>query len=136
MNTADMSNIFAVLVNGQAIVEYDRSQSLPAHQRAFLDKMDGDMDEGFTLGGEFIADPDQVQRAQFVAINLVHALKSENDALAAASCAYLASRLPELRQLRADDVAGGTHMDLVFDEEYRKQVNVSFDFGDTVVKPH
>lgn len=131
-----MSDIFAVVINGQAVVEYDRSQSLPAHQRTFLDKMDGDMDEGFTLGGEYIADPEQVQRAQFVAINLIHALKSDNDALVAASCAYLASRLPQLKQLRADDAVGGTHMDLVFDDEYRKQVDVSFDFGDTPTKPH
>ncbi len=98
-----MSDILAVVINGQAVIEYDRSQSLPAHQRTFLDKMDGDMDEGISLGGEFVADPEQVQRAQFVAINLIHALKSDNDALAAASCAYLASRFPQLKQLRADE---------------------------------
>ena len=121
-----MSNIMAVMLNGIAQLEYDRDRLLPDHQAAYLDKMDTKMDAGIVLGEQTITNPDQNQRTQFAAANLVHALKTDDESMAAAMCSYLAIRLPELKQVRIEDNAGEVSIELVFDEEYRKQVAVDF----------
>ena len=121
-----MNNIMAVFLNGIAQLEYDRDKLLPDHQAAYLDKMDARMDAGILIGNETIKSPDQDQRTRFAAANLAHALNAQDEAMAAAMCSYMAIRLPELKQVRIDDQEGEVSIELVFDEEYRKQVAVEF----------
>jgi hypothetical protein len=121
-----MSSIMAVLLNGIAQIEYDRDKLLPVHQAAYLDRMDKTMDQGIMVGNETVRNPDLNQRAQFAAANLVHALKTDDEAMAAAMCSYLAIRLPELKQVRIEEVDGEMAVELVFDQEYRRQVAVTF----------
>ena len=121
-----MSNIMAVMLNGIAQLEYDRDKLLPDHQAAYLDKMDTKMDDGIVLDEETITNPGQSQRTRFAAANLVHALKTDDESMAAAMCSYLAIRLPELKQVRIEDNGGEVTIELVYDEEYRKQVAVDF----------
>ena len=121
-----MNNIMAVFLNGIAQLEYDRDRLLPAHQAAYLDKMDTKMDAGILLGNETIMQPDQNQRTQFAAANLAHALHAEDEAVAAAMCSYLAIRLPELKQVHIRDDGGEISIEFIFDEPYRKQVEVEF----------
>jgi hypothetical protein len=116
----------AVMLNGIAQLEYDRNKLLPAHQMAYLDKMDAKMDDGILLGNETVTNPDQDQRTRFAAANLVHALKSDDAEMAAAMCSYLAIRLPELKQVRIEDVEEQVSIEFVFDEAYRRQVAVDF----------
>jgi len=121
-----MNNIMAVFLNGIAQLEYDRNKLLPGHQAAYLDKMDAKMDAGILVGDETITNPDVHQRTRFAAANLAHALNTSDEAMAAAMCSYMAIRLPELKQVRIDDQEGEISIELVFDEEYRKQVAVEF----------
>jgi hypothetical protein len=121
-----MSNIMAVLLNGIAQLEYDRNKPLPDHQALYLDRMDARMDGGIRVAGESIREPDMNQRAQFVAAGLAHAIDSSDEARAAAMCSYLAVRLPDLKQVRIDGEAGQRSIELVFDEDYRRQVAVPF----------
>ena len=121
-----MNNIMAVFLNGIAQLEYDRDKLLPDHQAAYLDKMDAKMDAGILVGDENITNPDVSQRTQFAAANLAHALNTSDEAMAAAMCSYMAIRLPELKQVRIDDQEGEVSIELVFDEEYSKQVAVEF----------
>ena len=95
-----MSNIMAVLLNGIAQLEYDRDKLLPPHQELYLEKMDKQMDAGITVGGTNISNPDQTQRAQFVAANLAHAILNDEESVASALCSYLANRLPDLKQVK------------------------------------
>ena len=122
-----MSDKLVILFNGQAVVEYDRAIRLPGHQRQYLDKMDSDMDEGIDLAGDMIAEPDAVQRAKFVAMHMAQALLDEHDAMIAAGCAYLASRLPELKQVKVVQQDDDLMLDLVFDQTLDNQVAVQFD---------
>jgi hypothetical protein len=121
-----MSDIMAVLLNGVAQLEYHRDKPLPAHQELYLEKMDHKMDQGIMLGDTLVAKPDLNQRAQFVAGNLAHAILSNDEAMSSALCSYLATRLPELKQVKIQDQQGEISIDLVFDEEYQKQVAVQF----------
>ena len=121
-----MSDLMAVLLNGIAQLEYDRNKPLSEYQLTYLDKIDSKMTTGLEIGEEIIEDPDENQRAQFVAANLYHAIKSKDEAMCSALCSYLATRLPELKQVRLDDKDGDVTIELVFDQAYGKQVPVSF----------
>ncbi len=119
------NTLMGVLLNGIAQLEYDRSKPLPDHQAAYLEKMDRKMDEeGIDLGGEHILAPEPQQRAQFVAANLATAITHNNEAVAAAMCSYLAVRLPDLLQVKIEEKGEECSINLVFDEEYRKQVAI------------
>jgi len=121
-----MSSIFAVLINNIPELEFDRNKSLTDQQHRFLDIMDKELSNQIVMGEEVINNPDMHQRAQFVAINLVNALKSGDDGLSAAMCSYLALRVPDLKKVKVDDKGEQVVIDLVFDEDYVKQVNVEF----------
>jgi hypothetical protein len=122
-----MSKTMAVLLNGTAQIEYNREIALPAKQRDYLDRMDQDMDEGIQLGNHYIEAPDQTQRAQFIALHLVQSLLVDNEQHIAASCAYLADRLPDLKQVKAvTKPDGAIGVDLIFTEDYKNQVKVEF----------
>jgi len=121
-----MSSLFAVLLNGIAQLEFDRNKPLPDYQGAYLEKMDRKMDDGILVGDNEIQNPDLGQRAQFVAANLAHAIKSNDEAMCAAMTSWLATRLPDLKQVKLADENGEISIDLVFDEDYVQQIAVPF----------
>jgi len=117
-------SVMQVIVNGQSQIEYDRQKSLPEKQLEYLEKMDREMDSGFELAGEKVEAPDLLQRAQFVAGYLAQALFGENDQMIAASCSWIATRLPDLKQVKIIEEDNQISIDLVFDEERVNQVKV------------
>ncbi len=126
---------FAIVIDGEKVIDHDRNKRLTGLQRRFLDEMDQKMDRGIQLGKEKISEPNILQRAQFVANTLIDALGKDNEALAAACCSYLARRLPGLQQVKAKTEADGTTMiELVFDRSYEQAaVEQPVNF---VTKPH
>ncbi len=109
-----------VVVNGAKILEYDRNQRLPGLQLRFLDDMDAKLDSGIRLGEERIESPDLLQRAQYVANTMINALFDEQDNVAGAMCTWLANRLPELQQVRAQGNEQDMAIELVFDRSYEE----------------
>ena len=121
-----MSNIMAVLINNVAQLEYDRDKPLTDYQNTYLEKMDVQMDEGIQIDGEMIATPELNQKVQFVAANMLSAIKSDNEGMTSALCTYLATRLPDLKQVKISEQDDSVSIDMVFDEDYKGQVAVSF----------
>ncbi|MFV2058876.1 MAG: hypothetical protein ACC707_20640 [Thiohalomonadales bacterium] len=121
-----MSNLVAVLFNGIAQFEFDRERSLTPQQSLYLTKMDSKMDEGIQMDSSFITKPDINNRTQYVAANLANAIIHNDEATCSALCSYLAVRLPELKQVKIDEKDGEISIELVFDEDYQKQVPVTF----------
>lgn len=119
-------SILVAVVNGEPVVEYDRNKSLPENQLAYLDKMDEKMEMGIPSGQGNIFAPDQEQRAQFVASQLMMAISSDNEQLIAASMAYLANRLPDLKQVTSKEKEGETHIALIYDREYTSPQTLNF----------
>jgi hypothetical protein len=125
MNEATASDQkLVVVVNGDSIIEYDRGRELPHQQLEYLDRMDKLMDDGISMGGNSVDAPDLVQRATFVANNLIEALRADDEPVMAAACAYLANRLPDLKQVKAEDRGEQTTVELVFDKSYKPEVKV------------
>lgn len=109
-------NKLSVFINDQLAFEYDRSTELDNKQLEFLERMDRDMDRGFKIYGELIAEPDSKQKAAFVAMNLLKALQQEDNAKIAVSCAYLSNRLPHVVEVHARDQ--GSRVNIEFIEEH------------------
>ena len=122
-----MGDKLYIELNGASVLEYDRNIRLPGHQRRFLDKMDADMAEGIKLAGQAIDEPNPIQRAQFVAVQLMNALQENDEGLIAATCAYLANRYPDMRRVVAREQGDNVSLDLVFNEdEAQNTVAVNF----------
>ncbi len=113
-----------VVINGDPVVEYDRGRELPHQQLEYLNRMDQRMDNGISIGSDSVGAPDLVQRATFVANNLIEALRADDESIMAAACAYLANRLPDLKQVKAEDRGEQTTVELVFDKPYTPSVKV------------
>ena len=96
----DSHKLLHVIINDEAILEFDRAKPVPGHQRQYLDKMDARMDQGIQLGADFIKSPNALQRSQFVANSLINALQNDDDGIASAMCTYLAKRMPDLQQIK------------------------------------
>jgi len=119
-------NKLVISINGEAQFEFDRSKALPERQIEYLDKMDQQMDGGIPEGPGHIFSPDQQQRAQFVANQLVGAIKGNNEQLIAATMAYLAIRMPDLLQVTAEEKDGQTTIKLIHDQAYAKSETLNF----------
>ena len=104
-----------IVINGETVLSFDKNR-FPGHQRQFLDTMDLDMDEGIELGNEKVTQPDEMQRAKYVAMSLILALLEGNNEMATAMCAYLVHRQPELKQVRANENGVDIDLDLLFTE--------------------
>jgi len=102
-----------IFTNEQLAYECDRSNELDDKQLAFLDKMDQDMDRGFKIHGELINKPDVNQKATFVAMNLLKALRQQDQAKIAVSCAYLSQRLPGVVEVHARDQENRIHIEFI-----------------------
>lgn len=118
--------MLAIVLNGVAQVEYDRNKALPSEQADYLDKMDTRMRGGITVGERHIANPDEEQCAQFVASNLYHAIRADNESIVAAMTAYLAVRIPALKQVKINDKDQEVAIELIYDKEYKGQIGVTF----------
>lgn len=97
-----MTQTVSAYFNGTEVLQYQRGKPLPILQQNYLSRMDRKMDAGINLHGEWIAAPESMQRAQFVARNMAQALQQGAEEQAAAMLTYLAQRLPELRAVRID----------------------------------
>lgn len=120
------SESLVVVLNGVPQLQYDRGKALSAGQLACLDGMDARMDTGIRLDDQWIAHPDTDARARFVAFQLVDALQRDDAGLSAACCGYLAQRLPQLRQIKAQVAEQAVAVELVFDRPYVREVPVDF----------
>ena len=115
-----MSDKVAFLLDGEEVLTYDRTQSLPDKQREYLDQLDEQLKQGFVLANEKIDKPNLQQKTQFIALNLVHALSKEDDNNAIMMFSYLVNIMPDLKQAKAKlketKVGQQVGVEFIFDE--------------------
>jgi len=120
-----MKKLVAVL-NGESQVEFERSKSLADRQLEYLAVMDKQLDDGIPQGAGMLFSPTMEQKIQFVANQLIDAIKAENEQLAAATLSWLATRLPDLQQVAADEKNGEITIRLIYDKPYVKAEPIHF----------
>lgn len=116
----------AIVVNDQLTLQFDRTKPLPEHHQHYLNRLDAKFDQGIELQGKQLANPGLEQRAKYMALSLMEGIMYQEDDKAAASMAWLATRLPELKQLVAVVDEQGARFELIFDREYQPHVAVNF----------
>ena len=130
-------NILVVQVNGTPMLEYDRDKTLTKVQKESLKLIEDKLNLGLNLGGENIDSPSLEQKIEFVTANLISALLSDDEVLAAASCAYIAQALPELKQIKALENNSDISIELIFDRAYQAEEKLKFSpLGKITSKPH
>ena len=76
--------------------------SVLADGAPFFDQLDRDMDNGWQMSREWVADPNREQRCQIVADKLLSALEKENHKVGMLMAGYLLSRMPGLEAVEFD----------------------------------
>jgi len=115
-----------VSLNSNKVLEFIRDRQLTQRQINDLNKLDSKLDSGITFAGDFVQAPNSNDKAIFMANNLALALDTNNDSITALSCAYLATRYPELKQLKISSNNEHISIELVYDKEYTEQAPVKF----------
>ncbi len=119
-------SMLAVVVNDQLMLEYNRDIPLDDNKLNYINSLDKKFDQGIELEGEKLSNPNVQQRAQFISLSLMEGIMYKDDKMASASLAWLALRLPDLKQVVAQVDHNGTKFELVFDREYKPHVDVQF----------
>ena len=122
-----MLDILAIVVNDQLKLEYDRAKELPENQQQYLNNIDHKFSSGLELQGEQIDKPTIEQKARYMSLILMESIIYQEDDKAAVSMAWLATRLPDLKQLKAIVDEQGAQFELIFDREYKPHQVVDFD---------
>ncbi|MDH5766548.1 MAG: hypothetical protein OEZ38_11085 [Gammaproteobacteria bacterium] len=108
-----MINVLTILINDQAVFEFDRDTGLDDQQLKFLDKIDSDMDRGLKMSGKLFERPDAEQRVRFIVMNLIKALQQDEQAIIRSSCAYLINRRPQLVEVHVKDGENSVEIELI-----------------------
>ena len=84
---------FKVVIGEQAYA-IELPDDLLRESADFHAKLDRDMDRGWQMSREFVAQPDRLQRCQIVADRLLTSLAQGNEATAMLMASYIALRMP------------------------------------------
>jgi hypothetical protein len=68
-----------------------------------FNKMDRDMDKGWTMGRDFVDNPNLEQRCQIVADKILTAMDNEQEQTKIMMSAYILSRVPNIMTLYIDN---------------------------------
>lgn len=114
------------MINDELMIEYNHDVELGENKLKYLASLDAKFEAGLEIGGQFVADPDIQQRARYMAMSLMEGIMYNDEKMASVSVSWLATRLPDLKQVVAHADHDGTKFELIFDREYTPHVNVEF----------
>lgn len=70
--------------------------------QSFFEKMDRDMDKGWTMSRVWVESPTQEQRCQIAADRIADAINTENETLVQLMAGYILSHMPDVREVHID----------------------------------
>lgn len=116
-----------VQVDGKVVLEYDRRKPLNKKQKEDLSLIDEQLSQDFKVKKHADLKPDPLKSTELIACALIKALQTGNDHVTAASCAWLANRIPELRQVKAKtEDSDSISIELVFNRGYQPEQTIHF----------
>jgi len=121
-----MQNLIKLVINDNEVLEYDKNINLPDNQKNYLQMMDKKMEQGITLGNQFINQPEQLQKAQFVALNMLSLLDNNEDQEAIAMFTYLVNTLNGLKQVKVMGEPGSYKVEFVFYKDLSNWDTIKF----------
>ena len=112
-SAAPMSDALVLYLDGETCLEV-RAGAVPGQLRAWLARLDADMDAGIDLDGAWVAAPGVPERGRFVLGRLLSALAEGRTDFARSLLIYLATRWPELAAIRVSGASGDWTAELEF----------------------
>ncbi len=109
-----MNSGFIVTINNQTVYECNEAR-FPARVRRHLDEVDEKLAQGFELAGQWLDDPDEFQKQQYVAMILLDGLDHNNTSLVELMSSFLATRNKQLREIRATANQNSFNFSLIID---------------------
>ena len=91
-----------------------------------LDRIDAKLLQGFRVAGEFIKQPSAEDKAMFMANMLIHALNQNDETKMGLCCSFLATRYPDLKQVRIVQHPDRTSIEMINDRIYVEETQVQF----------
>lgn len=93
---------FKVIV-GEQVYAVEVPEDLLREAGEFHARLDRDMDRGWQMSREFVAQPDRLQRCQIVADKLLTGIMQGNESTAMLMAGYIAMRMPGAVGVAIDD---------------------------------
>ncbi len=117
------STTLHVLLNNEAVLQFDRNKTLPEEQLQYLDNMDARMDDGVQDEEEILKSLNPLQKAQFVANSMINGLLNDDFNQAMAMCTYLGDRIPNLKQVicNNNEDEEGMQIEFVYDQDFEQE---------------
>ena len=97
-----MIMILNVVIDGQMIAIEVPKETIEGASDLFT-KMDADMSRGWTMGKEFIDNPDDTQRCQIVADKILTAIEDNNEPMKVMMSAYILHKIPDVMSVYIDN---------------------------------
>lgn len=118
--------MLVVTFNAEKVLEFHHDRPLSDKQIADLEILDNKLNAGFSIDGQMIHQPTDIDKATFMAHALSNSLQQEEESKAALSCTYLATRFKDLKQIRVVTNSDQPSIRLIFDQEYVKEIPITF----------
>ncbi len=97
-----MLRILNIVIDGQ-MQAINVEEDMIISGSPLFNKMDEDMNKGWTLSKEFVENPDITQRCQIVGDKLLSAIEDENEPMKTMMAAYILSRVPNIMTIYIDN---------------------------------
>ena len=116
-----------VQVDEKVVLEYDRLKPLNKKQKEDLSRIDAKLSQDDSAKEHPGSKPNPLKSTELIACTLIKALQTGNDHITAASCAWLANRIPELRQVKVKtEDAERISIELIFNRGYQPEQTIHF----------
>ena len=97
-----MIRVLNVVIDGQ-MQAINVEEEMVLSGSPLFNKMDEDMNKGWTLSKEFIENPNVTQRCQIVGDKLLTAIEDNNEQMKTMMAAYILSRVPNIMTIYIDN---------------------------------
>ncbi|WP_198265390.1 hypothetical protein [sulfur-oxidizing endosymbiont of Gigantopelta aegis] len=97
-----MLRVLNVVIDGETYAVNVEEEMILSGSTLF-NKMDEDMNKGWTLSKEFVENPNVTQRCQIVGDKLLTAIEDENEQMKTMMAGYILSRVPNIMTIYIDN---------------------------------
>ncbi|MCU7834890.1 MAG: hypothetical protein KZQ83_06490 [gamma proteobacterium symbiont of Taylorina sp.] len=97
-----MLRVLNVVIDGQ-MYAINVEEDMIISGSPLFNKMDEDMNKGWTLGRDFVEAPNVTERCQIVGDKLLTALEDNNEQMKMMMAAYILSRVPNIMTIHIDN---------------------------------
>jgi hypothetical protein len=114
-----------IIVDGRTNV-FDVPDELLTDAQDFFDKLNDDMDKGYQMSRDWVENPDNEQRCQIAANQILTAIETDNEKLLMLMAAYILRTMPGVKSINIDITGDMNETDIIMEHESVKPLGPIF----------